>query len=149
MRFVLALSVMSATLGSGCMAKSPTEDTREHMVADMTSVLKAWDKDEDGKLSRAEVAVMLDESFQMLAKDAPDGKLAADLERQRHGFLGFYASQDTNHDSYLTLDELLKGPLASFDCMDENHDGKVPQEEVFSGMERCPSVNLGDYAPKP
>jgi Ca2+-binding EF-hand superfamily protein len=51
--------------------------------------------------------------------------------------------------AFLTLDELLKRPLASFDCMDENHDGKVTKDEQFTSMDRCPSVNLDDYAPKP
>ena len=148
MRYVVALSLMCVAMGSGCMAKSPTEGSREQMISDMTAVLKSWDKDGDGKLSRAEVAAMVNEFFRRLAKDAPGGKLTADLERQRQGFLGFYASQDTDRDGYLTLAELLKGPLASFGCMDENHDGKVAQEEVFSGMQRCPSLNLDDYAPK-
>jgi Ca2+-binding EF-hand superfamily protein len=131
------------------MAKSPEANTREHMVAGMTAVLKAWDKDGDGRLSRAEVQAMVDEFFRRVAQDSSGGKMTPDLDKQRQEFLAFYASQDTNDDGYLTLDELLKGPLASFDCMDQNHDGKVSKEEVFSGMERCPSVNLNDYAPKP
>jgi Ca2+-binding EF-hand superfamily protein len=131
------------------MAKPPAQNTREHMVAGITLVLKSWDKDGDGKLSRVEVEGMVDAFFQRVAKDASGGKMTADLEKQRQEFLSFYASQDTNHDGYLTLDELLKQPLASFDCMDANHDGRVSKDEVVSGMQRCPSVNLDEYAPKP
>jgi len=139
MRYVVALSVICVALGSGCVAKSPTENTREHVVAGMSLVLKTWDKDGDRKLSRAEVQGMVDASLRRVAKDASGGKMPADLEKLRHEFLGSYASQDTNHDGYLALDELLTGPLATFDCMDANHDGKTSQEEVFSGMKRCAS----------
>ncbi|MEO5774254.1 MAG: hypothetical protein ABIQ32_09075 [Sphingomicrobium sp.] len=149
MRYLFALSAISVFLGSGCMAKSPTDDSREHVVAGMTLILKSWDKDGDSKLSRAEVQGMVEESFRRIAKGAPGGKMTADLDKQQQELLGFYASQDTNHDGYLTLDELLTGPLANFECEDANHDSKVSREELFSGMERCPSVNLEEYAPKP
>ena len=132
------------------MSKSPAENTREHVVAGMTAFLKFGDKDGDGKLSRAEVAAMVDETYRRVAaKYVSDGKMTASLEKQRQEDLGFYTSQDTNRDGYLSLDELLKGPLATFDCLDANHDGKLSREEVFSGMEQCPSDNLDDYASIP
>jgi Ca2+-binding EF-hand superfamily protein len=149
MHYALALSVFWLALGAGSMGKSPATNTREDMIAGMTAVLHSWDKDADGKLSRAEVAVMIDEFFRRVAKETSGARMTADLQKQRQEFLGFYASQDTDRDGYLTLDELLKGPLATFDCMDENRDGKVSQEEMFSGLERCPSTNLEDYAPNP
>jgi hypothetical protein len=49
MRYVVALFAICVALGSGCTAKAPAENTREHMVAGMTLVLKSWDKDGDGK----------------------------------------------------------------------------------------------------
>ena len=149
MRYVHILSIICLSLESGCVAKPPSESTREHMVAGMSMVLKSWDKDGDSKLSHAEVQGMVDEGFRRIAIDASGGKMTADLEKQRQEFLGFYASQDTNRDGNLSLQELLKGPLASFDCMDSNHDNKVSQDEVFIGMRQCPSVNLEDYAPRP
>jgi Ca2+-binding EF-hand superfamily protein len=91
---------------------------------------------------------MVDADFLSLPH-LPDGSLRPELERQRQEMLGFNASQDANKDGYLSLNEFLTGPLASFDCMDENHDGKLSKEEVSSGMTRCPVLNLDDYSPKP
>ena len=90
---------------------------------------------------------MVDAAFRRMAQSVPAGEAHPELETQRQEMLGFYASQDTNHDGFLTLDELLKGPLATFECMDANHDGKVTKEEAFGGMNRCPSVNLDKFAP--
>ena len=147
MRYVVAAACLA--LGAVGMAKPPADNTREHVVAGMAAVLRSWDKDGDNKLSRVEVAGMVDQFIRRAAKYARGGKMTADLEKQRQEFLNLYESEDSDDDGYLTLDELLKEPLATFDCMDSNHDGKVSKEEVFSGMERCPSVNLDDYAPKP
>jgi Ca2+-binding EF-hand superfamily protein len=148
MRYALFLPVLLLGFGSSCWANQRDANTREHMISNFRLVLKSWDSDGDGKLSRAEVQTMVNESFRRMKQSVKDGQTHPELEAQRQEFLVFYASQDTNGDGYLTLEELLKGPLASFDCMDANHDGKVSQEEVFSGMERCPSVNLDDYTPK-
>jgi len=130
------------------MAKSP-EETRQNLVAGYTSVLNYSDKNSDGQLSRAEISAMVNESFRRIAKTSPEGKMTDDLERQRQMFLSFYASQDADNDGYLSLDEFLKQPLASFDCLDEAHDGKVSRDDAFKGIGRCPALNLDDYAPKP
>ena len=133
---------------AGCHhSNSWDTNTREHLVSNMKFFMKSWDKDGDGRLSRSEVQTMVDASFRRMAQSIPAGEAHPELETQRHEMLGFYASQDTNHDGYLTMDELLKGPLATFDCMDRNHDGKVTKEEAFDGMNRCPSVNLDKFAP--
>jgi len=130
------------------MARSPNDNSRDHMVAGMHEVLKSRDLDGDGQLSRVEVRGMIDEFSRRVAKDSARAETTANLEKQRQALLAFYASQDTNHDGYLNIDELLRAPLANFDCTDANHDGKVSREEIVSGMQRCPSVNVDDYAPK-
>ena len=149
MRYVVGLSVASIALATGCIAKSPPENTREQVIAFYGAVLKAWDRDGDGKLSRAEVTAMVDEFIRRAREHTAEYNITPDLETRRQELLGFYASQDTNHDNYLTLGELLKKPLADFDCADQNHDGRVSREEVFNTMGKCPSTNLDDYAPKP
>lgn len=148
MRYAFLLPVLMFGVGSSCSAKQPDANTREHMISNFRLILKSWDKDGDGKLSRTEVQTMVNESFRRIRQSVTDGQQHPELQSQRQEALALYASQDTNHDGYLTLDELLKGPLADFDCMDSNHDGKLSKQEIFSGMDRCPSVNLDDYAPK-
>lgn len=147
-RSLLALAALSL-LGSSCVAKRTDASTRAHLISGFRLVMKSWDADRDGRLSRAEVQTMVNEAFRRMAQDARDGQAHPELEMQRQQMLGFYASQDANHDGYLSFDELLKRPLASFDCADRDHDGKVTKEEAFSSFDRCPSVNLDDYAPKP
>jgi len=141
--------VMWFVLVSCGMARSSATATREHMISNFRLILKSWDKDRDGKLSRTEVQTMVDESFRRIAQSITDGSAHPELEEQRQESLVDYAKQDTNHDGYLNLDELLKEPLATFDCMDENHDRKLTREETFNGMDRCSPVNLDDYAQQP
>jgi Ca2+-binding EF-hand superfamily protein len=145
----LCLLPLVGLITAGATApKDPNANSREHMIAGMTTVFKAWDKDGDGRLSRAELTAMMDAFFQRVTQHLPNREMTQDLDRQRQEMIAYYMSQDTNHDGYLTLDELLKQPLANFDCMDQNRDGKLTQEEIFSGMDRCGTVNLEDYAPK-
>lgn len=60
-------------------------------------------------------------------------------------FMDYYATQDLDHDGYLTLDELLKEPLVSFSCMDSNGDGRLSKTEIETGLTRCSSDN-GDHS---
>lgn len=92
---------------------------------------------------------MVNESFRRTAESIPAGQAHPELETQRREMLGFYASQDTNADGYLTLGELLKQPLANFDCADADQDGSLSKAEVRRSFDRCPHVSLSQYAPKP
>jgi len=113
----------------------------------MRLIIKHTYKDGEGKLSRSEAHTMFDSFFRGIAQSNADGQAHPELMTQRQEMSGFYARQDTNQDGYLTLDELLTGPLATFDCMDVNHDARVTKEEVLGGMNRCPSVSLDKFAP--
>jgi hypothetical protein len=144
---VALLPILWFAVASCHHSNSWDSNTRERLVSNMRLVLKSWDKDGDGKLSRSEVKTMVDASFRRMAQSIPAGQAHPELEIQRQEMLGFYASQDTNRDGYLTLDELLKGPLAIFACADVNHDDKVTKEEALGGFDRCPSINLDKFAP--
>ena len=148
MRSMTVVLAARLALASGCMAEAQ-DSSREDLVCGYTTVLKTWDRDRDGRLNQLEVAAMVNEFFQRVAKTSPEGKMTDDLEKQRQMFLSFYASQDTDKDGYLTIEEFLKLPLASFDCLDEDHDGKISRDDAFKGINRCPSARLDDYAPKP
>ena len=148
MRHALFLSVACLATLSCCRVAS-TDETRDNLIAGYTSVLKAWDKDSDGRLSQTEVSAMVNEFFRRTSEYKSGGKFTKDLERDRQMFLSYYASQDANKDGYLSLDEFLKKPLASFDCLDDDHDGTVSREDAFRGIGKCPALNLDDYAPRP
>ena len=146
MRCLLALSAACFAPGSGSTATAPPTVTREYLISAYATVLKYWDKDGDGRLSRTEDAAMVDESFGRLAQEGSDDRTKADLEKHRQEILAFDVSQDINGDAYLTLDELLRTPLAHFECADKDHDGKLSDDEI-KGMSQCPSVSLQNYAP--
>ena len=67
------------------------------------------------------------------------GQNKSQLEEARSWFIEDYAAQDLNHDGFLSLDELLREPLANFGCMDRNRDGELTQGEIDAGLTRCGS----------
>ena len=112
-------------------------DTREKVISGFTGVLKSWDKDGDGRLSRSEVEAMVNESFRRMAQSVPAGEVHPELEAQRQEAIDHYMAQDTNKDGYLSLSELVKEPLANFSCIDADHDGKLSKSEERSAIDRC------------
>jgi Ca2+-binding EF-hand superfamily protein len=129
----LALSALTSCHSN----KSRQMDTREKLIAGFTALLKSWDKDRDGRLSRSEVETMVNESFRRMARSIPAGEAHPELEPQRQQAIDHYMAQDTNRDGYLSLNELLREPLANFDCTDADHDGKLSQSEFNSSIARC------------
>ncbi len=69
--------------------------------------------------------------------------IAANSAELRAWIIVYHADQDTDGDGYLTLAELLKEPLASFNCMDANGDDRLSRREVESRMVGCPSDTYG------
>jgi Ca2+-binding EF-hand superfamily protein len=117
-------------------------DTREKVISSFSGVLKSWDRDGDGRLSRSEVEAMADEPIRELRHRSTPGETHPELEAQRQQMVAEYMSQDANGDGFLSLDELLRNPLAAFDCMDANHDGKVSKEEERGVLNRCTNANV-------
>ena len=124
MRPAIVSPLLCLVLATSCSAKHADANTREHMISNVHLIIKSWDKDGDGRLSRSEVQAMVDEGFRRMAQSIRDGQAHPELETQRQEMLAFLASQDTNHD------------------------GKLSKDEIFSGIKRCPSVNLDAFAPK-
>ena len=147
MRYILVLTASCLLVASSCTAKQADANTRERMISNFGLILKSWDKDRDGKLRRTEVQTMVDASFREIAPQPQDWQEHAELGPQRQQILDHYASEDTNRDGYLNLDELLKAPLATFDCMDANHDAALSKDEIFGSPSRCRSLNPKDNDP--
>ena len=111
--------------------------SRSQMIADYTKVLNSWDKDGDGSLSKAELNAMND-AILARAHFSSD----ADAKHFRDDLLAMDAAWDVNKDGFVSLSEMLKGPMADFDCMDTNHDNVLQKGEIAAGMNRCPSLTL-------
>jgi Ca2+-binding EF-hand superfamily protein len=132
---LLALLMLALT---ACHShRSRRLDTREKIISTFSEVLKAWDRNGDGQLSRSEVEAMVNKSFRRMAQSIPAGEVHPELEAQRQQIADHYIAQDTNKDGYLSLSELVKEPLANFDCMDADHDGKLSKSEERSVIDRC------------
>lgn len=129
----LALSALTACHSN----KSRQMDTREKLISGFRAQLKSWDKDRNGRLSQSEVETMVNESFRRMARSIPAGEAHPELEPQRQQAIDRYMAQDANKDGDLSLDELLREPLANFDCMDADDDGKLSQSELHRSIGRC------------
>jgi hypothetical protein len=122
----------ASLLLAGCTSLStPDTNTRTRLISGYAAVLATQDSDADQRLSTSELEAMLDRVFSM---EPPTSDL--------HDWaIAYYAAQDTDSDGYLTLVEILKDPLSSFDCMDANRDDRLSDREVRAGVERCPPEN--------
>lgn len=70
------------------------------------------------------------------------GEEVSNYGEVRTDLIALYDQFDTDRDGKLTLDELIRLPLATFDCMDSDRDLLLSQAEVQSGMDRCPSLSM-------
>lgn len=91
---------------------------------------------------------MANEWLRRTARGVPPGQSHPELETERREIAANYMSQDTNKDGYLSLNELVKEPLANFDCIDADHDGKISKSEESSLIDRC-APPVEDKASKP
>ena len=129
---MFALFLLAAAAATKPHAAAPVQ-TRAALVASYTAMFTHIDTDSDGKVSRAEWAVMVDASPMLqslsLSQAQRDGLRAA--------LMAGFDQNDSDKDGSLTLDELMAKPLVRFACMDANHDGKVTQAEADTGIDKC------------
>lgn len=134
MKTAFPLLLAGSFLLGGCSTvESGNDATRNSLASGYASVVAAHDADGDERLSSAEIAAMVELG---LPKDIP---APANVTELRDWLIGFYAAQDLDKDGYLTLAELLKGPLATFECMDVNRDQRLSKREQEGAMGRCES----------
>src|SRR6476660_9581784 len=113
MSLLLVGSLLFAASAGG--NRLPTADTRAGIIAGYRLVLTANDHDGDHRLSRAEWTAMVSVVLPERPRETPPPDNYA---RVRDSMLAFYAEQDRNHDGYLDLQELVRGPLAYLACAD-------------------------------
>jgi hypothetical protein len=134
MKGALGILLVSCVLLGSCSTRAGGENaTRSALTSGYASVLAAHDSDGDERLGRAEVEAMIELMF-------PKNILAVShFAELRDWLVADYSAQDADKDGYLTLSELLKGPIAAFECKDVNRDGRLTRPETEGGMSRCAS----------
>ncbi|MBD3733298.1 MAG: hypothetical protein IE934_11345 [Sphingopyxis sp.] len=122
----IAHYIGACLLLGGCGSSDlSNEGTRARVVSEFQLVIKSHDRDADGKLNSSEIQSMIDQSG-----------LQPDL---RERALQEYLRQDLDKDGYLDIAELIKEPLATFDCIDANRDDHIGRPEIEASALRCGS----------
>lgn len=111
-----------------------SEEPRADLVSIYRQVLKANDQDHDGGLSPVEWRAMVDLSF---PEQPRPGEATDNYSEVRAQMLDYHRRWDTDGDGLVSLDELVREPLASFDCMDSDGNQRLSEREIWPGMERC------------
>ncbi len=91
------------------------------------------DADGDGKLSLSEWAPKVREPHAVRPRPA------SNHSELRAYLIGAHRRMDSDRDGKVTFDELIREPLANFDCTDSDRDLRLSQAEIESGRKRCPS----------
>ncbi len=115
-------------------APASSEERRTDLVSHYRQALEAADRDHDGRLSRIEWAAMVDMSF---PEQPRPGEATDNYAEVRAQIADFHRRWDSDGDGWLTLDELVREPLASFDCMDTDGNQRLTDEEIQASMGRC------------
>ena len=132
MSFALFLLAAAAAAKPHAVA-APDTSTRAGLIASYERLVKRIDTDGDGKVSRAEWSVMVDASPMLQSLSISQ----AQRDGLRAALMAGFDQNDSDHDGFLTIDELLAKPLFRFACLDANHDGKISQAEMAANMDRC------------
>ena len=123
---LLALALAAPPVEGPVMA--PME--RADLVEMFGTMIRAMDRDHDGRVSRAEWLARMtgtrdnDRAIPIrMAFDAPPEQVFRNL--------------DSNTDGLLTAEELGHGMLATFDCLDADHDGSLQPAEEAAERPSC------------
>jgi len=129
-----AILLLSA---QGWTVYAPThEERRADLIAVYRQSLEANDRDNDGRLSHSEWMAMVDAGF---PEQPRPGEEADNYAEARTEIIAYHRRWDSDGDGLVTLDELVREPLASFDCMDSDGNQRLSEAETWSAMERCAS----------
>jgi hypothetical protein len=123
----------AAGMASAVLAETmPELSGREAVIATFTDQFEKADTDADMQLTGSEWMDWL--KRELSSSKEPGLTSNAGLLLQAHA--AAFVRRDTNEDRFLTLTELLNEPLRAFDCMDEDRNGQVSEQEEGIA-ERC------------
>jgi hypothetical protein len=119
------------------------EEARTDLVAAFQQLMAAFDHDHDGRVDRAEwrEATARTGNFNPKVDRAIPIRMSLRAPSEE-----VFREMDSNQDGLLSFEEFSAGPLASFDCMDTNHDGIVQPAEDEAGRNRCSPVQPPEAA---
>jgi len=110
---------------------------RTDLVSAFRALFAVADGDHDGRISHAE----------WIAATPRTGARHSDADRASPIRMALRAPPedvfrdlDHNRDGLITFEEFVRDPLASFDCLDADHDGTLEQAEREAGRTRCAAV---------
>jgi len=126
---LLAAAVLMAT---GCTATGG----RAAIKAGYGLLLARHDANRDGALDRQEIEAMVD------AAVPPERRRGGGWDALRAWLVARYVAQDRDGDGRLGLDELVRGPLAAFQCIDADASGRVTPAEIEARWAGCAIDNL-------
>jgi hypothetical protein len=116
-------------IGAPQAASLQDEPTRSELMSSSRQFFAGTDADGDGTLSLAEWTGMVSEP----------GPGEGGVSQLRAYLIAEHRRMDRDRDGKVTFDELIREPLANFDCMDADRNLRLSQMEIESGRKRCPS----------
>lgn len=119
---LLALSLLAA-VPPGADEPLMPPIARADLIAAYRQMLAVIDSDRDGLISRAEWSA----STELVGKASRASPIRVVLDASPEDMFRLW---DSDQDGLLAFEELVRPPLASFDCMDADHDGVVQPGEA-------------------
>ena len=130
--------LLGAFLLIGALPATSLQDApaRSEILSDTRQFLTGIDADGDGSLSLAEWTGRVGKPDP--ARPRSDSETSNPSELRTY-LIEEHRRTDRDRDGQVTLDELIREPLASFDCMDGDRDLRLSEREIRSGRKICPS----------